>query len=439
MGAEHATAEKVAAPAEAREQEALAPDDASPEEARVLALQRQAGNRAVTALLNGSVSPAVQRAISFNPNLLAGGRSWTKKVRLAFTGADTVGKIANVLADYNRATTDADKLWYADALIGLTSHWMEKHGSDPKQRSRMLDLLALGREARTEARQLRRKRAGPREQDYLGKLGAGGFKAASSQTTKLNVLDPAEDIAGGHTSPDVAGADEHAVKLAAKYGLTAAEIAAIRLFTQPDYAYINPAAAGSGEWLATNVLGAKDPALARFGPRIAHTKGWGSGPGGAALGWARGLRPVMAEGGAHAAQFLQALMKLDPYAETAFRGERLTKAKFNAKYAIGAKVPYTAFASAAKVRAVAEGYAAGRKGDIRPTDAQNVSYVAEVHVKTARDISKLSAAKTKESEEEVVILPGTTFTVVDVIPLPKPADLGTPPAELFYTVILHED
>lgn len=439
MGAEHAAAiEKVAAPAE-KQQDALAPEEASPEEARLYTLQRQAGNRAVTALLRGETSLAVQRAISFDPTKLMGGRSWTKRVRMAFAGADTFGKIGNAFADYSSASTDPDKLFYADVLIGLTDHWLSKYQTDVKQNNRKLDVTNLGRQARAEARELRRKRATPGDRAYLDKLQAGSFGGAHTARTKMNVLDPAEDVAGGKTSPDVAGADERAVKLASRYGLTAAEIAAIRLFTQPDYAYINPAAAGSGEWLASNVLGAKDPALASFGPRIAHTKGWGPEPGGAALGWARGLKPLMSQGEAHAAQFKQALDKLDPYAGgVAFRGERLTEAKFKAKYQRGAKIPFAAFASAAKVRTVAEGYAAGRLGDIRPSVDQDVSYVAEVHVKSARDISLLSAAKTKVSEEEIVILPGTTFTVVDVIPV-QSQDPGTPPARLFYTVVLKED
>jgi hypothetical protein len=435
VGAEHATAEKVAAPVEAREQEALALDDASPEEARVLMLQRQAGNRAVTALLRGNVSPAVQRAISFDAKKLRGGRSWTKRLRTAFTGADTLGKIDNAFADYGAAATDADKLWYADVIIGLTDHWLEKHGQDTSQNQRRLDLTALGREARQEARLLRRKRAAPGDKDYLDKLESGGFKATNKQTTKSIVVDPAEDVAGGNTSPGVQGADERAVKLAAKYKLTAAEIAAIRLFTQPDYAYINPAAAGSASWLASNVQGAKDQALAQFGPRLARGAFHG-----AAVGWARGLKPVVAEGGEHATRLLHVLTRMDPYSGgIAYRGERLTEAVFNAKYTNGARIPFGSFGSAAKVRTVAEGYAAGRRGDLNVTTQQNVSYVAEIHVKTARDIAALSAAMTTEAEEEVIILPGTTFTVTQVIPLATPVDKGKPPAKHFYTVVMHEN
>jgi hypothetical protein len=248
------------------------------------------------------------------------------------------------------------------------------------------------------------------------------------------VLDPAEDLAGGHVAPGVKGADDKALALVSKYKLTAAEIAAIRIFTSPDYAYINPATAKSQDWLASNVLKAKDDAIDKFKPKIGKGKARGT-----ALGWSRGLKPLMDEGGEHAAKMLQAMAKLSPYpGGSAYRGERITQAQFDKKYKQGATTTYSSFSSAAKDRAVAEGYAKGEAGtgDLTVSKDQDVSVVVTVFTRTARDISELSAAFKKE--EEVVILPGTKYKVEQVIPLPVPKDRGTPPARAFYEVVMRE-
>jgi hypothetical protein len=450
VGAEHATAEKVAAPAELREQEALAPDEATPEEARVFMLQRQAGNRAVTALLRGQTSASVQRAMTWTPALLKKDKSFKERVGTTFM-TTTYDKIIGALEDFNAASTDEERLWMADVVIGLTDYWIGKHGSDPKQRNRRQNLVSLVREARGEAFALRMKKASPADQAYIGKIASGGFEGVNKGRTSLNVLEPAGELAAGRTTNTVGGADAKAAKLVAKYRLTPAELAAIRIFTMPDYQYINPAMAGSTEWLASNVLNTKDDQIKRLGPRFGRAKGgagsdatapgWASGakpagPGGAALGWARGLKSLMEEGSAHGARLSQALQKLDPYAAgVAYRGERISMAAFNRKYKQGAELPFRSFASAAKIRTIAEGFANGG-GDIRPGPDQTVSVLAVVNVRSARDISQLSGAL--KVEEEVLIMPGTTFTVDRVVTLPPPADPGTPPATEFREVHLTE-
>jgi len=442
VGAEHATAEKVNAPAEAREQELPQEEVATTEEGRILQLQRQFGNRAVTALLRGDVTPAVQRAssistavqrvISFDQAKL-GGRSLKERVKTTFMGADTFGKIANAFGDYQSASTDADKLLYADAISGLTDHWLSKYRADPKQGARRNDVTVLGREAKSESRKLRRKQAPAMDQAYLNKIDVADPTDIKNPMIKKKqlALDPAEELAAGRTTTDE-GAKDAALKLVTRYKLTAAEIAAIRIFTMPDYTYINPAIAGSESWLASNIQGTKDPELKKLAPYIANGKYRGN-----AAGWQRGLRGLMSQGSEHGTRMLQALLKLDPYAGgMTFRGERLTPDQFKAKYRIGGRVPFDGFSSAAKERSIGERYAVGRGVDITPRSTQNVSVLIEAYVKTARDISQLSV---KGDEKEVVILPGTKFKILDVRPISPPHDKGDPPATEFYEVSMREE
>lgn len=423
MGAEHAIAEKVAAPAE-KQQEALGTDEATPEEARIFTLQRQAGNRAVTALLRGDASPAVQRAIAFKPSDLSS-RTWKERVRTSFTGADTYLKINNVLADYHAAKTDEDKLELADALIGLTDHWLEKLQNDPArmasktQRDRRLTIANLGRQSRAEARDLRRKKSPAGQKDYLDKLDAGGFQGVERNRTKISVTDPAEDLAAGQASPGVKGADARAVSLVAKYRLTADEIAAIRIFTAPDYTYINPALANSLSWLKDNLAKSKDPHIQDLVKRNVDPK------------------TLMTEGAQHGGRALQAIKRLPAYTQIAYRGERISMSSFNKNYRNASTKYFGGFGSAAKKREVAQDYAVGRKTDIGITKDDVVSVLALVFPKTkARDISLLSASP--KDEEEIVILPGTTYTIERWFPVPAPADRGEPPTTNWYMVYLRE-
>jgi hypothetical protein len=412
VGAEHAVAEKVAAPAE-KQQEALGSEEATPEEARIFTLQRQAGNRAVTALLRGNVTPAVQRALSIDPAFFKG-RSFKERVRTTFAGADTFLKIGIAVADYRQATEDQQRLAYADIVIGLTEHWLEKYGDDAKLVDRKLKLTTLNREARADARVLRRKRAPQGEQAYLDKIEAGGFKGAMKVRTRDQALNPAEDLAAGRTTKGYQGTDDQAAAIVKQYNLTAAEIAAVRIFTMPDYTYINPAIAGSKSWLLDNLAKSSDDYIKQVDPAT-----------------------LMQEGNEHARKVRQALEKLPPWpGAEAYRGERITKATFDVKYKQGADLPFGAFASAAKLRTVAENYASGRGVDLKPTTKENVGVVAIVHHKTARDISRISASMKKE--EEVMILPGTRFKVGQVTLLPTPKDTGKPPAARWYTVHLWE-
>jgi len=216
--------------------------------------------------------------------------------------------------------------------------------------------------------------------------------------TRTSGIDPAEDLAAGRTTTTsgVHGADDRAAKIVASYRLTAAEIAAIRIFTLPDYSYINPAVAGSRDWLKKNMSQLADLYI----PKIDQPT-------------------LMQEGGEHARKVRQALLKLPRWeGGAAYRGERHTLQTFQKTYKVGTIVPFDSFSSASKERWVAENYAGGVGTDIKTDATRNICVVLVVYHKTARDISRLSASPKKE--EEVVILPGTRFNVERIIRMPRP-------------------
>jgi len=405
---------RAAGPASARTitRQATAARVQPPTQARVLELQRSAGNRAVTQLLQPQRPAPVQRAIGTRAGDLVPYMS-------SLTG--TYAKMIWALRDFHRSKNDVDKITYANAIRGLARTWLDSHARPrtARDRTRFEKVIQLEAEASREHGVLLA------QAQYLKDLESGGFQAAGG-ITRMHAVNPAKELRAGRTDTKTyKGADERAAELVAKYKLSAAEIAAIRTFTLPDYAYINPATANSESWLQSNILGAKDPKLQQqYGP-VASTAGdpWAGS----------GLKRLMAEGAAHAGMLMQALSKLDPYTETTFRGERLTINEYVKKYRKGAELPFHAFSSAAKERSVAEGYADGTAGDIKPAADKTVSVLVEVKMTNGRDISTLSAAMLPE--EEVLILPGSKFKV-DGISKRTGAPPGQPPAKYWFVVHL---
>jgi hypothetical protein len=440
VGAEHAAAiEKVAAPAE-KQQDALVQDGATPEEARVLMLQRQAGNRAVTSLLRGSA--AIQREISWKASDLEVGRSWKDRVRTTFA-TDTYSQIIEAVKDFHAAREPKRKMYLARVIEWRTDDWLQRHGNreSAKEQKQKRMIENLNAEAKREVGNLRAQAMYMRDMKSDAGLmegGPGGFKGLYGAAKKSGLYsEKAEGLAAGKT-PGGQGADKAAAEVVAKYELTAAEITAIRTFTLPDYAYINPATANADQWLKDNVGGmdhlkgvadapgptAVDPSLKRSVAEFGYD----------ALG--PGLKLLKQEGALQAGMLAQAAAKLPKYTESAFRGKRMSMAAFKDRYIKnpGQLETFASFSSASKSEAVAQGYADGTSGDVKPKPNETVSILYEITMTNGRDISALSAALS-QNEEEVLILPGAAFKVTQSIPL-MPGSLGKPEATLWYRIML---
>lgn len=437
-----------------------------PREARVLQLQRDAGNKAVAQMLSAqrqAAGPAeVQRAM----NTKAG------DLRRQFVLRGTYGKIVRVLADFEGSRSSEQKLHYASVLRGLCNTWLKAHerptsARDKKQRQQIEQLEAesfremgvLAAQAQymkgfdanaapagppaQGPRRLTGQNQAPAQGGQSGLLpgvapnGRGYLQApfdpnkqfgqfeALTMGPRLNAAGPAKALARGETvkANATAGADKAAAKVASKYKLSAAEIAAIRTYSFPDYAYMNPATANNRDRVELNMKLSKDNYLKRLV----------TAPG--------GVDKAMKEGAMHAGVLMQALAKMEPFTKKGYRGERLTATDFYKKYVVGgqvggtnkepgkpgADVTYNRFGSASKRRHIAEGYAQGTAGDLAPLPGETVSVLLEIELTNARDIEALSGAP--KGEYEVLILPGAKFMITAVQQAPdNQRPEGKPPA-----------
>jgi hypothetical protein len=405
-------------------QRRAAADRIDPRHATVLELQRQAGNGAVSRMLQEQRVPAVQRELSYQPAELA------KHMR-ALTG--TYAKIVWALRDFHGASDPALRITYAGVIKGLCDVWLRDHAGSWGKGKPMSSLFGAGRTdaqrtlvARLGAEAGREHKKLSGDAAYLAKMRSGGFTAMSG-TTRLNVDQASKQLAAGQTASGYGrGTDERAVEVIRKYKLTEAEIAAVRTYTVSDYTYINPAKAGSDSWILSNILQAKDATLRqKFAVPYSGDDPWSRSHTGA----------LKQEGQEHAAMLMQALSKLPPDNQVTYRGTRITPADFARKYTVGSEVPFASFGSSAKQRSIAQAFADGTGGDVAPPDDAVVSVVFVVEGKNGRDISKISAAT--KPEDEVLIMPGSAFTVSRVVPASR-GNAGKPEAKAWYTVFLKQ-
>jgi hypothetical protein len=426
--------------------------DAESKEAQVLRLQSEAGNRAVTSLLGNSAGQlAVQRQISYTVKSLQEGRGAGDRLISLMVGG-TYGKIVKAVGDYHDASMTSEKLFYAQVIRALCRVWQERHEPGTSDQEDMQRRLIEGLEAEA-SKEVAVLRAEIRyEQDLEKGPGEGGFEGLSASARKQG-MGPARDVEAGEVPTaknPFAGTSQEAIDLVAEYGLTAAEVAAIRIYTLPDYIYINPSMSGT-EKEAVSSSGRKvvrDGKVVEAGP---STAGWQRAPKKSEKAIEQRLaqakdaslkdksaKTLAAEGSEHAAMVHKGLEKLPAYTEMVFRGMRLSPTEFADYFLKSRLTTRPQFGSATKDEAIADGYAKGG-GDIRPRPDQTVSVLCKIHSENARDIEKLSAAMT--NEKEVLFFPSSKFLILDVYDVGPNGPLGTagaPRATAWYEVHMVE-
>lgn len=449
-----------------------------PRHAHVLQLQRDAGNRAVTQMVaaqrqqrQAAGQVPVQRALASKASDLG-------KHQRVLLG--TYGKIIRVLADYEGARSHQEKMELVSTLGGLAKTWLANHqrptSSREKQQREKVQLLEMeiSREITNQAAQEKylegfdAKRVdafdqakahqqalagGPRLLPGFAPNGRGytvspfdekkqfGGYDALSRGAGANAAGPARSLAAGQawTGNATEGANKKAARLATRYQLTAAELAAVRAYTMSDYSYINPAMQNDRTKLENDLRRGQDPNLQdilTLDLRSDKNRKGGALP--------TGVDRARKEGAMHAAVMLQALAKLPVYAKKSYRGERMSLNSFYTRFKKGsvtgggrtdpnnpvADVVFTRFGSASKQRDVASRFSHG-EGDVKPGPNDTVSILCEIDVTNARDVSAISAAPKKiqaatqqggpkaSSEEEVLLLPGAKFIIEEVAQRPE--------------------
>jgi hypothetical protein len=364
----------------------------------LLTLQRQIGNRAVAATL-------VQRQLAVGAEHLDAVRSVTGQLKGAVTN-DTLHRLRDVVADHQKSTDISQADARLTLILALSDFYLTQHAQDPDRRARAkrsavddVKQAALVERSQTAAqaryaRDLYAQKTGPKSSPT--RFGHAG--GATWQT----VTGGAKAVATGAPTKAYLGAGPQAIELAKTYGLTEAEILAVRTYTSQDFKYINPATANSDSWMKSNM----QPKTAW--PLPTATKD-------------RQRRELFEEGALHGALSVSALSKLPSQKGTCYRGERITEAKL-ASLAEGTVQSRANLTSLSLDSAKSQEFANGAS---TTTPDSTVSVLWEVKVTDGKDIQALSVFGS--TEREWLLLPGSQIRV-DRIVEQKAGVAGTPAA-----------
>jgi hypothetical protein len=236
---------------------------------------------------------------------------------------------------------------------------------------------------------------------YIERIKTGGFKWISEfgKTAALDIDDPESDFSKNlaKAKPEKRFSD-----------LTREEKVAIRIYTSPDYRYINPSIVYSQDYLKKNLSGERveGPNAGGFSQKSILTTAIQSEEG------KRGLLQEMArEGLQHASIAMKGLKKLEKDIGEIQRGEKWTVFEYENRYKIGQTTVYGALTSLSKNPNTAKTYYNLDADDIRNGKR---SILISMRVRKGCDIEEFSRYYSEDprvSEGEVVLLPGATFMV----------------------------
>jgi hypothetical protein len=368
----------------------------------LLSLQRSAGNRAVTQML------AIQRKMAFGPERIDEVRSTTGKMKGALT-KDTLYRLRQAVADHQASVDTGGAPARLAVILGLCDTYLERHKDDTdenaaKKLSAVEDLKAA---ALAERGQLQAQ-AQYLTDAYAKKSDPGASPTRLSEQMQVSHTHSGALALGKGKTAKVGGAGNDSLALVRKYGLTQAEILAVRTYTASDYKYINPATANSESWMkAQNKV--KDDA---------HMKN------------------LKEEGSLHAAMAISGLKKLPPMKGLCYRGARMNEKQLGAEYTKGKVIKRATLTSVATQKHSAAVFAdAG--GETKPQPDQTIRVMVEIQVTDGREAAALSIYG--RGENEWLLLPGSSIKVDDIIDEPSGPLGAEPKATRWVTVKAHQE
>jgi hypothetical protein len=296
-------------------------------------------------------------------------------------GRSTFAGIQKALADYEKAGTPKEKVQLLKRMEKLCAQWLEEHSKDAtdRQAGRLPLVRDLADELPAELASVSSKMQA--EDIYMSNIANAGAKGGTDPGSKF-ALEALKGKDAAEKAPGSAGK-----ALAKAKGLTPAEVAAIRIYTAADYTYINPASANAPEWLKSQK---QKPELGLGG--IAN-------------------KTLTEEGSLHAGVAMQGLAKLKPWTKDTYRGARYTQKEFDDTFASGKPMVFGSFASSAQEERVALNFAHGIGIEYIIANDKEIAVLCILSSTGGKDISKLSAV---QSEKEVLLLPGTSFSLVSL-------------------------
>lgn len=355
---------------------------------------------------------------------------------------DTMYRLRQALEDHKKSKDEEGAGDRLAIILGLCHSYINRHAreSDARAEEKVATVEQIQQQAASEMRDWGQRQAEARYVNDVNRQGPTRFKQegvgseyAIRQTQRVMKKE-------ADKSEKTAGFSPATLELITTYGLTEAEVLAVKMFTVSNYEYINPATANKGSWMKGQMFPKEmfedekesdeggEPLSEIEVARLLEAKSngyWASKEG------ESHLKQLFQEGSLHGALAIKALHKLPPQEGTCYRGARITEKEFVEKYGVDGQERPTekleSLTSVSTVEAVAEGFAKSHK-----RSDKTVAVYTEVKVKTARDIGDLSLKGRDirgEGEGEWVLFPGTILRTVDVTvirdPDPPP---GNPPA-----------
>ena len=395
------------------------------------------------------------RMSSMAPQQVDAVRSTKGEIK-GFLTKDTLYRLRQAVSDHQKAADEGAEARLA-VILGVCASYIERHGAETDARAR--EKLAAVEDIKAEAMVERgRRRAEARYlQDAYAKKTAeedspqfSATRMSEQSGTGVQFAHPqAKALAKGQASKEE-GYNQATLDLIKKYGLTEAEVLAVKVYSADDYKYINPATAYSESWMKSQNLATKkgkhkaeddsdepeEQSHLLIPTDDPDTSEHSAAPPEDYLATEEGknqLKLLFEEGSLHGAMAIAALQKLPPLEGLCYRGERMTEADYEEMYgdSENSKLPAKTLlnlTSIATEQQSAQTFANGV--DSTPPDA-TVSVMTCVHVKTGRDIGDLSLHGRKE--KEWLLLPGTVLQTDSVEELPD-GTRGRPPATKWVVV-----
>ena len=255
-----------------------------------------------------------------------------------------------------------------------------------------------------------------KQAQYMGDLEAGQGKFAYLSLAGVQAISDAMTLAQGTTrsvDPEgrvaAPGMGAEALRIMQETGMTDAEMAAIKIYTAPDYRYINAGMAKNrGGWLTSAIR--QDESGARVGDnRIlgdADLEEGFSGPRSPA-------DMAAAEGRRHGTHAVEGMKKMPPWKGQTFRGAGFTHDQFQEQFGRGVWSA-DSFTSTSTQQAVSEGFAHNE------SVGGKIGVLMVFKVTNGRDIKDLSIYS---GEGEVLLMPGTRATVTNIETHPGPPEI----------------
>lgn len=370
--------------------------------------------------------PVLRRKMAFGAKDLNGKLSTKAALKQMVGGREsTWHEISRYLKQYETAKTPAAELRTLQVLEMLAKEWLADHGSSPttNDKDKAASLQQLVRACETEINTL----GAVQDADYTRRIGVTNAKLGgppgAAGATKAQPKVPSKAPHDGSfryiSGSGIKGvqADPSAVQTDPQFAgrnLSAAEIAAIRVYSGGDYRTINPTLENSNSWLAGQTEQLTQTA-ANTSELAKNPKAKGKGKEG---GWANPStkkafdaadgkatrhqrREIKVEAMQHARMATSGLQKLQWVSGDGFRGMTMTKAALDAQYSKGSVITYKPFISTSLNRMMSAGYAKLAKDP-------EVGVLLLLDITHGHDVDQISLAK---GEKEILLMPGASFTV----------------------------